>query len=325
MNRQLRYSTILLGAALALLALRPALAQDFPTRPVRMIVPYAAGGPTDVRARLVAQKMSELLGQQVIVENRPGGNTFLGTRAVAEAPADGYTLLVHSSSLTLGPLTFKNPGYKVEDFSVLAPMTIAPFVLAVSTALPVKNASELVAYTKANPGKLNNGSLGAAGQSQLLTERLKDAAGGLQIVDVNYKGTAPALQAVMAGEIQMFMDSLQTSVPAARGGKVRLVGVTSERRVADAPDVPTFKEQGLNVVGGTWTALFAHAKTPQPVLARLSREATRATAAPEVKEKLYTLGSEAWNGTVAEFAAYIKEDAALWEKDLRRLKIPLQD
>lgn len=317
----IRRITAIATFALAL----PVAAQEFPTKPIRIIVPYAAGGPTDVRARLVAQKLGEFVGQQVIVENRPGGNTFLGTRAAADAAPDGYTLLVHSSSLTLGPLTFKSPGYRVEDFTPLAPITIAPFVLGVSTALPVKNATELVAYARANPGKLNNGSLGAAGQSQLLTERLKEAGGGLSIVDVNYKGTAPALQALMASEIQMFMDSLQTSVPAARAGKIRLVGVTSERRVADAPDVPTFREQGLNVVGGTWTALFGHARSPQPVLARLTRDAVRATQAPDVKDKLYTLGSEAWTGTVAEFATYIRDDAAAWEKDLRRLKIPLQD
>jgi tripartite-type tricarboxylate transporter receptor subunit TctC len=313
------------AAAAAIAASLGAQAQEYPTKPIRMIVPYAAGGPTDVRARLLAQKMSELLGQQIIVESRPGANTFLGTRAVAQADPDGYTLLVHSSSLTLGPLTFKNPGYKVEDFAVVAPMTIAPFVLSISPSLPAKNATELVAYAKANPGKLNNGSLGAAGQSQLLTERFKEAAGGLQIVDVNYKGAAQALQAVMAGEIHMYMDSLQSSVPMARAGKVRMVGVTSERRVAGLPDLPTFKEQGLNVVGGTWTALFAPARTPQSILERLSREATRATAAPEVREKMFTLGSEPWSGSVAEFAKYAKDDAAQWEKDLRRLKIPLQD
>lgn len=313
-------------AAIATFALAlPAAAQEFPTKPIRMIVPYAAGGPTDVRARLLAQKMSEFLGQQVIVESRPGANTFLGTRAVAQAEPDGYTLLVHSSSLTLGPLTFRNPGYKVEDFAVIAPMTIAPFVLSINPSLPASSAPELIAYARANPGKLNNGSLGAAGQSQLLTERVKEAAGGLQIVDVNYKGAAQALQAVIAGEIQMYMDSLQSSVPMARAGKVRMVGVTSERRVAGLPDLPTFKEQGLNVVGGTWTALFAPSRTPQPIVERLSREAIRATATPEVREKMFTLGSESWSGSVAEFSRYIKDDAAQWEKDLRRLKIPMQD
>ena len=312
--------------AIATVALAlPATAQEFPTKPIRMIVPYAAGGPTDVRARLVADKMGQFLGQPVIVEARPGGNTFIGTRVVAEAPADGYTILIHSSSLTLGPLTFKNPGYTADQFAVFAPVTIAPFILSVGASTPFRTVGELIAFAKANPGKLTNGSLGGAGQSQLLTERFKDVAGGLQFIDVPYKGAAQAIQAVMSGDITMYMDSLQTSVPASRSGKTRLLAITGERRVAEIPDVPTFRELGFNVVGGTWTALFAPAKTPPSVLARLTREGVRATQADGVKEKLYDLGSEPWKGTVAEFAQYIKDDAAQWEKDLRRLKIPMQD
>jgi len=304
---------------------QPAMAQDYPSRPVHMIVPYAPGGPTDIRGRVVAAKLHDLTGQSVVVENRAGAGTLIGTRVVLQAPADGYTLLMQSSVMAISQLTYKNPGYRMEDFKLIAPLGSAPFVLGASNSVAAKTVPELVAYAKANPGKLNNASLGAGGLSQLLIERFK-AAANISIVDIPYGGSTPALSALQGGTVQLFMDSLTSSVPAARAGQIHVLGVTSAKRLAQASDIPTFKEQGYpTVVGGTWMAFFVSAKTPDPIVQKLRQVTTRAIASQDVKDRIQILGFEVWSESPQEFETFMKEDFDLWEKDIKRLNLPLLD
>jgi tripartite-type tricarboxylate transporter receptor subunit TctC len=322
----MRFAFALAAASFTLFsAAGSVLAQDYPSHPLRLIVPYAAGGPTDVRGRVVAAKLKETLGESVVVENRPGAGTIIGTRAVLSAPADGYTLLMQSSSMAIATLTYKTPGYRMEDFKLVAPLGSAPFVLGANKDLPVKNVQELVAYAKANPGKLNNASLGAGGLSQLLVERFK-AAAGLNIVDIPYGGSAPALSALEAGSVQLFMDSLSTSVPAARSGAIKVLGVTTDKRLTKTPDIPTFREQGYpTVVGGTWMAYFVSAKTPDPIVQKLRQATTRAVQSPDVKDKIGVLGFEVWSESPQEFEIFVTRDFQLWEADIKRLNLPLLD
>jgi tripartite-type tricarboxylate transporter receptor subunit TctC len=194
----------------------------------------------------------------------------------------------------------------------------------VHPSVPARNLAELVAYARANPGKLNNGSLGGGGLVHLLTERFK-AAAGIDIVDVAYGGSAAALKDLAGGSIQLYMDGPTLTIPLYKSGQVRILGVSSLRRLAEAPDVPTFREQGFpTITAGNWIALFASAKTPPALLARLQRDAASAMTAPDVRDKI-AAGYELWTGTREEFGVFMEQDRAAWEKDLRRLNLPLQD
>jgi tripartite-type tricarboxylate transporter receptor subunit TctC len=318
----IRSLTALVGAA-AIVFSSSTPAQNFPDRALRMIVPFAPGGATDIIARLVADKLGGQLGQPVVVENRPGGGTLIGTRAVLQAPADGYTILMASSTLATAPLIYRNPGYKLDDFALVAPIGSVGFILSINADVPAKNLAEMVAYAKANPGKLNNGSLGGGGATQLLTERFKIAA-GISLVDVNYSGGAPAMKDLIGGNIQVFLDGVTTTVPQLKSGRIRPVGITTERRSAMVPDIPTFKEQGFpTITGGVWFALYVSAKTPPAIVQKLAQDGQRAAGSAEVKEKLGTIGAEGWTGSVQDFATYVKQDLVLWEQDARRLNIQL--
>lgn len=317
-----RFGYALAAALLALAA--PAVAQDFPTKPITLIVPYSAGGPTDVRARLVAEEMGKILGQNVLVENKTGAGTIAGTQAALQAPPDGYTLLFHSTAMALAPLTYKDAGYTLDDIALLAPLGVAPHVLAAHPDVPFNNPKELVEYAKANPGAINAGSLGGGGTALLLTERLKDAA-GIEMTEVRYAGSGPALAAVMSGEIDVFMDSLTSSVPPSREGRAKLIGVTSPQRLASVPDVPTFAEFGFETaVGGTWMGVFSPAKVPADIRAKLRDAAVKAIALPSIQEKIGVLGFEMWAGTPEEFEAFMKKDFDLWAADIKRIGLELQ-
>ncbi len=313
------------AAAAATLALAPtARAQDFPQRPVTVVVPYAAGGATDVRARVVAEEMSRQLGQNVLVDNRSGGATLIGIQSVLQAPADGYTVIFHATPIALLPLTHADPGYAFEDFALIAPVGVAPHVLAVNPDTPGDTLEELVEYARANPGALNAGSLGGGGTSHLLTERFMDAA-GIELTEVRYTGAGPALAAVMSGEIDLFMDSLSTSVPAAAEGRVKLLGVTSAERVESAPDIPTFAEHGFDTaVGGTWMAMFVRADTPEDIRMTLREAAVAAVRSDAVRDRIGVLGFELWSGTAEEFDAFMRNDYDLWEADIRRIGLTPQ-
>lgn len=303
-----------------------AVAQDYPTRPVRVIVPYAAGGATDIAARALAPKLGEFLGQAVIVENRPGGGTLIGTRAALQAPPDGHTITLQATTLALNSLAYKAPGYKMSDFVPLYPVLASRYLLSVHEAVPAKNLRELVNYAKANPGKLTSISLGESSVSHLILDRFK-AAAGIETTSVSYGGSGPANQALIGGVVDLFVDGSTTGFQTAKSGKTRMLAVSGPSRWRMAPDVPTFVELGYPMMASavSWTAMFASAKTPPAAVQRLRGDLGKTLAAPEVRERLNSLGSEIWPGQPQDFAAFIVEDLALWERDIRRAKLALEE
>jgi len=304
----------ILGMA-SLLHTGSAVAQEFPTRPISMIVPYAPGGSTDILGRLFAQRLSEILKQPVIVENRGGAGAMIGIRAVLQAPPNGYTVLYTTSIVAINPLIVENAGYKLDDLVTIGSGGQFPYVLLAHKDVPARNVKELVAYAKANPGKLNYASLGQGSPTQLFMSRFM-AAAGIDAVEVTYKGAGPASLALAGGQVQLQFTGATTgnlktpnAVP---------IAFTDDNRLDLAPNVETFKEAGYpTMLGGTWFALFAPAKTPTAIVEKL--RAAMATASLELKDRLAGMGTYLFPGTPAQFPDYIKRDTALWEEDIKRL------
>ena len=296
-----------------------AMAQQFPTKPLKMVVSYSAGGPTDVVARLYAGRFAEVVGQPVVVENRPGGGGLIGIRAVKASDPDGYTLDFSTTTHNTATATYKEPGYALTDFTLASYVGITGLMLAANADRPYKNLRELIAYAKANPTKMNSGTLGGGGITQLILARFKSAA-GIDTTDINYPGGGPAMQALAGGTIDFYIDAAPTALSQLKGGRVRAMAITTERRSALAPDVPTFKELGLPTMsGGAWFATFAPAKTPAPAVQALRAAGVKALASPDFHQKLLSVAVDPWQGTTEEFETYLKQDWALWEADARKL------
>lgn len=314
----------LAGFVLALVAVTAA-AQDYPARAIRVIVPYPAGGPTDTMARVVAAKMSESLGQPMPVENRPGAGTLIGTRAALQAPADGYTVLMHTTTVATNALAYKAPGYRLDDLTPIFAVASTAFVLAVPASSQLKSVADLVAYAKANPRKLNGVSLGAASSSELLQNRFLESA-GIQVTKVPYSGSAPANQALQAGQVDLFLDGVVTQMQQMSTGKIRMLAISSEKRSPLAANIPTFAEQGYsNMIAPVWNAFLARSGTPAAVIQRLTAEGTRALATQDVRDRLTALGLDVWTGPQQEFPAFMRADIALWERDIRRAGLQLSE
>jgi tripartite-type tricarboxylate transporter receptor subunit TctC len=314
-----------LGLAAALAAPAAAFAQDWPTKPIRLIVPYPPGGFTDVTARLIGQKLGERLGQTVVVDNKSGANGTLGADALAKAPADGYTLAVviaaHAANTTLYA---KLPYDPHKDLAGVSLIGISPLVAAVNNDAPFKTVPELVAYAKKNPGKVSFGSSGNGSAAHLTTELLKSVT-GTSMVHIPYRGAAAALTDLMGGQIQLFLDAAQGLIQPGRSGKVRLIGVAAEKRLPVLPEVPTFIEQGLTgFTGSTWAGLLAPAGTPQPILRRVSEEVARIVRLDDVKAKLEAMGTIPVGSSPAEFDAFINAETAKWGKVIREAKVVLE-
>jgi tripartite-type tricarboxylate transporter receptor subunit TctC len=293
-----------------------ALAQSYPTHPIRMIVPYPAGGSVDLLGRAIADRISVPLGQPVVADNRVGATGAIAHQILAAAPADGYTIgMSGTSPLVLAPFQIRNLPYDpTKDFAYLACPGTTPFVLDVHPSLPVKNVQELVAYAKANPGKLNFGSAGMGNSAHLSAELFKRAT-GIDMVHVPYKGNALAMQDLVAGNIQVLFDPVQTSIPQIAAGKVRPLAVTSKARFADLPNVPTVAESGYpSYEFVVWYALLAPAGTPAPIVTRLNAEINKAVGDPEMKKKFAALGADLTESKPDECAAFVKGELALWGK-----------
>ncbi|WP_051242671.1 tripartite tricarboxylate transporter substrate binding protein [Azohydromonas australica] len=314
-----------LGLAAALAAPAAAFAQDWPGKPIRLIVPYPPGGFTDVTARLIAQKLGERLGQTVVVDNKSGANGTLGVDALAKSPADGYTLAVviaaHAANTSLYA---KLPYDPRKDLAAVSLIGISPLVAAVNNDAPFKTVPELVAYAKKNPGKVSFGSSGNGSAVHLTTELLKSVTGA-DMVHIPYRGAAAALTDLMGGQIQLFMDAAQGLIQPGRSGKVRLIGVAAEKRLPVLPEVPTFIEQGLSgFTGSTWAGLLAPAGTPQPILRRVSEEVAQIVRLDDVKAKLDAMGTIPVGSSPAEFDAFINAETAKWGKVIREAKVVLE-
>ena len=317
-----RRFTSALAAGAALTALPDVHAQAWPAKPIRMIVPYPPGGFTDVTARLVAQKLQERLGQTVLVDNKPGANGIIGADALAKSPADGYTFAVviaaHAANTTLYA---KLPYDPRKDFQAVSLIGISPLVAAANNDAPFKTAAELIDYARKNPGKVSFGSSGNGSAVHLSTEYLK-ALTKTDMVHVPYKGSAAALTDLMGGQIQLFMDAAQGLINPGKSGKVRLIGVASDKRLPVLPDVPTFMEQGVKgFIGSTWAGVLAPAGTPAPVVKRVADEVAAIVKLDDVKARLDAMGTIATGSTPAEFEAFIASETAKWGKVIRDAKV----
>jgi tripartite-type tricarboxylate transporter receptor subunit TctC len=316
-QRLLRAVAALAGiAAIALAAPAGAQTPAYPTKPIRLIVPFPPGGATDIIARAVAQKLSETWGQSIIVDNRPGAGGNIGTELVAKAAPDGYTLEMGTvgTHAINASLYAKIPFDNVKDFAPIILVAGVPNVLEVTPSLPVNSVQELIAYAKTNPGKLNFASSGNGTSIHLSGELFKVMA-GVQMTHVPYKGSAPALQDLIAGQVQLMFDNLPPSLPQIKAGKLRALAVTSATRAPALPDVPTVAETGLpGFEASSWFGLLAPAGTPPAIIAKINAEVAAWLASPEGKEKLSSIGANAAGGSPEDFARHINAETAKWAK-----------
>jgi tripartite-type tricarboxylate transporter receptor subunit TctC len=311
------------GTGMVAMPSLPRAQAAFPSKPITLVVPYPAGGPTDVIARIVAQAIEGPLGQKVIVENKAGASGAIGTRAVATAEADGHTI-IFGNNQTHGNNMFllKEPGYDaIKDFAPLAGAGAFPHALVVKNALPVKSLPELIALAKSQPGKLNYGSTGPGSGSHLSTELLMKRA-GISMQHVPYKGAPPLVQDIIGGSIDISLSTLPSVLKQIEAGQMRALGIASAARAPQLKDVPTFREQGItNADAESWAAFFAPAKVPTPVLDRLSKEIVAALKSAPVAEKINALGFALNVRAPGEFAPYLKQEIETWAEIIKAADI----
>jgi tripartite-type tricarboxylate transporter receptor subunit TctC len=293
-----------------------AQAQGYPAKPIRWIVPYPGGGITDAVTRMVTQKMSGPLGQPIVVDNRPGANSILGSDLAAKAAPDGYTMLTviagYSANVTL--YAGKLPFDPLKDLVPVSLAAIAPLIMTVNPNVPAKDVRELIAYAKANPGKLNFGSSGIGAAAHLTMELFRQTA-GVDMVHVPFKGTAPAMQAAMANDIQVLVDTPLSLMPQARAGKLRALGMFSDKRLLAYADVPTLAEAGGPAIeSSTWVLFMAPGATPREIVNRLAAEAAKAVKAPDVQERLAQTGIDPVGDTPEQAKRFLDAEIAKWAK-----------
>jgi tripartite-type tricarboxylate transporter receptor subunit TctC len=296
---------------LALLAAVSALSQEtYPSRPIRLVVPYAPGGVSDITGRIVAQKMSELLGQPMVVENRAGAGGMVGTGSVAKSAPDGYTIVLSSlSAYAIGPRLVKAPLYDpIADFTPIAAVALSPTILTINTALPFQSLKELIAFGKTNPGKLTYGSSGIGSVAHISAEMLR-ATTGVELVHVPYKSAAQAYPDMISGSISMVFDALPSAIQHIKAGKARPLAMMSDRRASLVPDVPTFAEAGYpEATLRLWVGLHGPAGLPAPIVQKLNETAARAVASPDVKERFTAVGADSYSISPKEFADLVRAD-----------------
>ena len=285
----------------------------YPTKPITMVVPFPPGGPTDLVARVLAQKIGEQMGQSVLVDNRGGANGNIGAAYVAKAPADGYTILYNTSSITLSPSLYKNVPYDVsKDFLPVASVAVVPLGLVVNPSVPANTVAEFVAYAKANPGKLSYGSAGNGNVTHLGAFQFVQA-NGLEATHVPYKGSAPADVDLVGGQIQFMTDTVNSVMPFVRDKRLKMLAVTTGKRMALFPDVPTLAESGMpGFEVGAWQGVMAPAGTPPAVVTRLNAEIVAALKTPAVRERLALQGAEPLGSTPAEYGDYVQKELRRW-------------
>jgi tripartite-type tricarboxylate transporter receptor subunit TctC len=290
-----------------------ASAQSYPSKPIRVIVPFPPGAGVDIVTRLVAAKLTVSLGQQFIVENKPGAAGNLGAEYVARATPDGYTLLAAASSITTSASLYSQLSFDLKrDFIPVAMMASAPFLLVVNPAVPVKTVQELIAYAKANPGKLTFASTGNGSSPHLTMEVFKRQA-GVDMLHVPYKGSGPALTDLVSGQVNVMFANILSVLPQVKAGRLNALAVSSAKRSSAAPDWPTVAESGLaGFDSSTWFAILAPKGTPADVVAKLNAEVAKAVQSPELREQFKLQGAEAGSGTPDELRAYIDEETTKW-------------
>ena len=302
----------------------PAAAQEFPHKPIRVVIPYAAGGGSDITMRIVQARAMELLGQSLIVDNRPGGGTLIGTRMVQQAPADGYTIGIMDPAFIINPTLVKSAGYDaLKDFAPVTLITATPLILVTPASFPPKTVQELVDHVRANPGKVNFGSPGDGSAGHLAIEQFRSHF-GLKMTHIPYKGAGPAVTAVVAGEVPMLIAG-SGGVPFIQDGRLRGLAATSTKRLPSIPNVPTFAELGFPQINvQTFASVVAPAGTPPAALRRLNAAFAGATQSPEVKARLEQLNQFPVGNTQAEFGTFLKDTAERLVKVVRDANIKLE-
>jgi tripartite-type tricarboxylate transporter receptor subunit TctC len=312
-----------LGLAAVLACAPLSLAQTaWPAKPIRVIVPYTPGGFTDVVTRIVMQRLQDRLKQPITIDNKPGANSVIGVDATAKSAPDGYTFAVVIAAYAANPsLQAKLPYDTRKDLMAVSLIGIAPLIAAVNNELPVKDAKELVAYAMANPGKISFGSSGTGAAAHLTTELFKSMT-GVNMVHIPYKGAAPAMTDLLGGRIQLLFDAASGIIPNGKAGKVRMIGLSAEQRLAAAPEVPTFIEQGFTgFTGSTWAALIAPAGTPPDIVKRVSTEIAAIVRADDIKARFDEMGVVPVGSTPEELDAFLTAEIAKWGKVIREAKV----
>lgn len=293
-------------------------AETYPSKPLRFVLPFPPGGPTDILGRIIGQKLAERLGQPVVPENRPGAGGNLGLEVAAKSRPDGYTIVLASPTLSISPTLYKKLNYdSVKDFAPISLVAQIPNVLLVRPSLPVKSIKELIEYAKANPGKLNFGSGGIGTAAHLASELFKTLA-RINILHVAYKGSNQAMIGMIGNEVDMVVIGIPSSQAQIQAGKVKALAVLSEERLPAFPGVPTIKEAGIdNFVVTTWYGVLAAAGTPRDIVSRLSEEWHKIEAMPDTKEKMQKAGFEPMSNTPEKFAEFVKTEIVRWGKVIR--------
>jgi len=315
---------ILLAVILAALSAL-AHSQAFPTKPLRLIVPFPPGGAADIYGRLIADHMGRGLGQPVLVENKPGGSTIIGTEMVARAPADGHTLLIVFPSFLINSAMRANVPYDAtRDFRAVGQAISVPMAIAVTPGLPIRNMAELIAYAKAKPGEISYGTPGIGTTHHVIGEMFRLAA-GIQITHAPFQGEIPALTAASGGHLPMVLVNASAVAPYAKNGRVRAIVVTTRERVEQMPDIPTMREVGLaDIESSNWSGIVVASATPTPVVTRLNAELVKALSSPEVKEKFQALSMVPTPGTAEQFGAMLQAEAARFVKAARAAGLKLE-
>ena len=316
---------IYLGLCIAAFA-ATAAAQDFPNRPVRIVVPYPPSGNVDITARTISPAFGEALGQPIVIDNRAGAGGTIGTNSVAKSPPDGYTLVLGSSAtITAGPAVYKHPPYDpFKELVAIGAIQLAPIVLTVAPKTPVSSFAEYVARAKARPGQVTIASAGSGSSNHLAIELLMRQA-NLQLLHVPYKGSGPALTDLIGSQVESMMDQLTASIGHIREGRIRAIAITSRKRSPDLPDVPTLDELGVKgYEASTFTGLFAPAATPAPVLETLAATLRKAMANDTVRERFRNMGVEVMDMSREQFAAYVRADYEKWRTVAREANIVIE-
>lgn len=294
----------------------PAFAQSYPAKPIRMILAFPPGGPTDINARIFALKLGESMSQQILVDNRPGAGGNIAAAEAARAPADGYTIFYNTSAISIAPSLYSKLNYDVlKDYAPVALTATVPLVLVVNPSLPARNVQELVAYAKANPGKMNYGSSGS-GTITHLAGALFATQMGLTMQHIPYKGSAPALVDVAGGQTQMMIDTINTILPYVKDNRLRALAIAIPRRSGALPDVPTL-EEAAKLPGfemSAWQGIVVPAATPKEIVARLNAEINKAVQNADLRQRLAIQGAEPLGGTSEDYAAYIRSELGRWTK-----------
>jgi tripartite-type tricarboxylate transporter receptor subunit TctC len=317
---------VVAGAVMLVGALAPAAhAQDYPSQPIRLVLPWSPGGTTDILGRIIGPKLSEQLGQPVVIENRPGGGSHVGTDYVAKARPDGYTITLVTPEITMGPSLFKKLNYNVlTDFKPISLVADVPLVLLSKPALPVKNLKELVAYARANPGKINYGSGGVASSSHLAVELIISET-KINMVHTPYKATGPAMIGLLAGEVDLLVPAMPTALPHIHAGKARALAVLGKERNPALPDVPTPTELGMDVEVVNWWGILVPAATPANVVRRLHAAWSKVAAMPETAEAIKKTGCRPLSSNPEQFADFMKAEVTRWAKIIKEANVPPLD